>query len=107
MSLTMMRAGLLAGALGLATAGAALAQAEGPPSGGMSGMSGMSGMGGHGGHGGAMRQACAADVQSLCPGIQPGGGRLRECLRQNAAKVSDGCKSAMKQAREARKAAGG
>lgn len=54
------------------------------------------------GQGGALRQACAADVQTLCAGIQPGGGRLKTCLREHADKVSDGCKTALKAAKAAR-----
>lgn len=52
-----------------------------------------------------LRQACAADVRTLCPGVQPGGGLLKQCLRQNAAKVSPGCREALKEARTAREAA--
>jgi len=41
------------------------------------------------------RTACAADVQKLCPGVQPGGGRILACLKQHKDQVSDGCKSAV------------
>ena len=41
------------------------------------------------------RTACAADVQNLCPGVQPGGGRILACLKQHKDQVSDGCKSAV------------
>ena len=44
---------------------------------------------------GALREACKADVASLCPGIQPGGGRIKECLKANKDKVSEGCKAAI------------
>lgn len=54
---------------------------------------------------GALRQACAADVKALCPGVQPGGGRLKQCLRENAAKVSPGCREGLKEARAAKAAA--
>ena len=69
--------------LGLATAGTAAAQARGDQA-------------------GAMRQACAGDVKTLCPGIEPGGGRLKQCLRDNAAKLSPGCRDALKEARAAK-----
>jgi hypothetical protein len=42
-----------------------------------------------------VRSACAADVQRLCSGVQPGGGRVVACLKQNVAQVSDGCKQAI------------
>jgi len=35
---------------------------------------------------------CAEDIQMLCPGIQPGGGKLSGCLKENASKLSRGCK---------------
>lgn len=50
---------------------------------------------------GAVRQACAADVKTLCPSVQPGGGRIMGCLKENAAKVSPGCKTALKEAKAA------
>ena len=46
-----------------------------------------------------LRQACRDDVKQLCAGVQPGGGRIAQCLRDNAAKVSDGCKQAIQAAR--------
>jgi Cysteine rich repeat len=46
------------------------------------------------------RVACKADVDKLCPGIQPGGGRIIACLKQNRAQVSAGCKDALAKARE-------
>lgn len=58
---------------------------------------------------GAVREACKADVEALCPGIQPGGGRIKACLRANKDKLSEGCKSAiaaMLKARREAKAAG-
>ena len=35
---------------------------------------------------------CAEDIQTLCPGIQPGGGKLSGCLKENASQLSRGCK---------------
>lgn len=51
----------------------------------------------------AVRAACKADVQALCAGIEPGGGRIMACMRQNRDKVSAGCQEAFRAAREARK----
>ena len=42
-----------------------------------------------------MRAVCAADVQKLCSGLEPGDGRIAKCLHQNEAQLSDGCKSAL------------
>jgi hypothetical protein len=46
------------------------------------------------------RAACRADVDKLCPGVQPGGGRIIACLQQNEAQVSAACKEALAKARE-------
>lgn len=56
---------------------------------------------------GGVRGACRDDVKQLCPGIQPGGGRIKQCLKDNAAKVSDGCKQALQAARAAQQGGGG
>ena len=44
------------------------------------------------------RNACAADVQKLCAGVQTGGGRILACLKQHKDEVSDGCKQAVQKA---------
>jgi hypothetical protein len=54
------------------------------------------------GDGSAVRAACQADVQKLCPNIQPGDGRIKHCMRENRASVSDQCKAAMKEAHRER-----
>ena len=48
------------------------------------------------------RAACRADVDKLCAGVQPGGGRIIACLHQNEAQVSAACKDALAKAREKR-----
>jgi hypothetical protein len=50
----------------------------------------------------AVWEACKADITALCQGVQPGGGRIKECLKANRDKLSDGCKSAIAAARQAR-----
>jgi hypothetical protein len=47
----------------------------------------------------AMRQACGDDVRTLCPGIMPGGGRIKQCMIEKFDKLSDGCKTALKDAK--------
>jgi hypothetical protein len=44
---------------------------------------------------GQLVAACRGDVQKLCQGMAPGGGRLIRCLEENAAKLSAGCKEAI------------
>ncbi|HXX84120.1 MAG TPA: cysteine rich repeat-containing protein [Casimicrobiaceae bacterium] len=46
------------------------------------------------------RMACKADVEKLCSGVQPGGGRIAACLKQNEAQVSAACKDAIAGARQ-------
>jgi hypothetical protein len=48
----------------------------------------------------ALRAACETDVQKLCAGVQPGGGRIVECLKQHKDEVSDGCKQAILKAKQ-------
>jgi hypothetical protein len=48
-----------------------------------------------------IREACRQDVEQLCAGVQRGGGRIMQCLRDQADKVSNGCKEAMQAARAA------
>jgi len=42
-----------------------------------------------------LRSACGGDVRSVCGGVQPGGGRIVQCLAQNAASLSPGCKEVL------------
>lgn len=43
----------------------------------------------------ALRSACAADVRTVCAGVQPGGGRILQCFQANPDKVSQTCKDAL------------
>jgi hypothetical protein len=52
-------------------------------------------------HAGAMA-ACKQDVQTLCADVQRGGGRIMECLKSHADKVSPGCKAAVQAAHDRR-----
>ena len=49
------------------------------------------------------REACKADVATLCPGVQSGEGRIGACMKEHAAQLSDGCKAAMAQVHGNRK----
>lgn len=46
-----------------------------------------------------MRQACGDDVRTLCTGIMPGGGRIKQCMIEKFDKLSDGCRTALKDAK--------
>jgi hypothetical protein len=44
-----------------------------------------------------LRSACGGDVRSLCGGVQPGGGRIMQCLATKAASLSPACKEVLSQ----------
>ena len=44
---------------------------------------------------GSMHGACMSDIKTLCGSIQPGGGRIRDCMREHRAELSTACKVAI------------
>jgi hypothetical protein len=46
--------------------------------------------------------ACYDDQQKLCSGIQPGEGRVANCLKQNQAQLSAGCQTKLAEIKERR-----
>jgi len=42
-----------------------------------------------------MRSACGADVRTLCAGVDPGGGRILQCLVSNASSLSPDCRAVL------------
>ena len=43
----------------------------------------------------AAMKYCRADFERLCPGVQPGGGRIIACLKEHKEEVSIGCGKAL------------
>ena len=39
--------------------------------------------------------ACGSDVSRLCPGVQPGEGRIKACVRAHAPELSPGCSNTL------------
>ena len=39
--------------------------------------------------------ACLKDAKALCPGVTPGGGKIRDCLKTNIKGLSDECKEVL------------
>lgn len=39
----------------------------------------------------AVMTYCKADIERLCAGVQPGGGRLLQCLKSHKEEMSVGC----------------
>jgi hypothetical protein len=48
--------------------------------------------------------ACKDDVAKLCPGVQPGEGKILSCLKEHKSEVSPGCTSYLKQVGQQMKA---
>jgi hypothetical protein len=44
---------------------------------------------------GGPQGACKSDLQLLCAGVQPGGGRIRDCMKEHRTQLSAGCKMAI------------
>ncbi len=78
---------------GVPSAGAPQGGSQGQPG----GMPGGSSGGWHQG-GGGPREACRSDVQTFCQGVQPGGGRIKDCLQDHYKQISDACYTALKNA---------
>ncbi len=38
---------------------------------------------------------CKSDIARLCPGVQPGGGRIIDCLKAHKMEMSVGCAQAL------------
>ena len=38
---------------------------------------------------------CLSDAKSLCAGVQPGGGKIRDCLKSHVKDLSDDCKAVL------------
>lgn len=49
-----------------------------------------------------LRGACAADVQRLCPTIQPGEGRIKACLMANKDQMTIGCAKALMKVKQSK-----
>ena len=48
----------------------------------------------------AVVSACTGDAQRLCGNVQPGGGRIAQCLRSHWGQVSPGCSEAVRASRQ-------
>ena len=40
-----------------------------------------------------MTGACVNDAKAQCPGVQPGGGKIRDCLKTHLKDLSDDCQA--------------
>lgn len=46
---------------------------------------------------------CKEDVKKLCPDVEPGGGRIKKCLKDNRESLSQACKEKIVQAMKKKK----
>jgi hypothetical protein len=44
---------------------------------------------------GSLHKACRNDVKALCGSVQPGEGRIRNCMREHRTQLSNACKLAI------------
>jgi len=38
-----------------------------------------------------LRTVCGPEIRQLCAGVEPGGGRIKACLKKNADNLTVGC----------------
>jgi hypothetical protein len=51
------------------------------------------------------QKACETDAETFCAEIEPGGGRIMKCLRENEKNLSESCRGAFDAARKNRRGA--
>lgn len=50
----------------------------------------------------ALRTYCKADIERLCPNVEPGGGRIKACLMANKEQMSVGCAQALQKLKQSK-----
>jgi len=51
----------------------------------------------------ALRTYCKADIERLCPNVEPGGGRIKACLMANKEQMTVGCAQALEKLKQMKK----
>jgi hypothetical protein len=47
-----------------------------------------------------LRALCGHEIRTLCKGVEPGGGRIKACLKKNADNLTVGCAKALLKLKE-------
>lgn len=50
----------------------------------------------------ALRTYCKADIERLCPNVEPGGGRIKACLMAQKEQMTVGCAQALQKLKQAK-----
>lgn len=48
----------------------------------------------------ALRTYCKADIERLCPNVEPGGGKIKACLMAQKEQMSVGCAQALQKLKQ-------
>lgn len=48
----------------------------------------------------ALRTYCKADIERLCPNVEPGGGRIKACLMAQKEQMTVGCAQALQKLKQ-------
>lgn len=48
----------------------------------------------------ALRTYCKSDIERLCAGVEPGGGRIKACLKAHQNEMTVGCARALQKLKE-------
>jgi hypothetical protein len=49
-----------------------------------------------------IRTYCKSDVERLCKGVEPGGGRIKDCLKTHENEMSVGCAKALQELKKSK-----
>jgi hypothetical protein len=55
----------------------------------------------------AALETCRADIERICPGVEPGEGRILACMREHRADITPACRAAVRAAAPEAAAANG
>lgn len=51
----------------------------------------------------ALKTYCKSDIERLCPNVEPGGGRIKACLKAQQNEMTVGCAKALQELKQIKK----